>query len=365
MGRYLDNYAIDLDPGLVEHIYAAPLTRRAANLLASPTAAVDWAHRADSWFDRIAARRVERLRPDVVVCYENSALETFRAAKRLGIHTVLDAASFHHAWQDRFYSPVESVQAHKRIVCRKDAELEKAERIWTCSQLARESYIESGVASERLTALPMGVELARFRPICSPRDGGPVRFVFAGLIGKRKGADVLQSASEKLATFGVGFELTLIGNLEPSMSATDFVHCRHLAWLPQEALATELSRHDVLVLPSRHDSFGMVVAEAMACGLPVIVTENVGAKEMISDGENGRVVAAGDAESLAAAMNWFAERIDTLPKMSAAARTAAERYSWDHYRQRVIIEIANCQRANHARISSDTEVPTREVGCDA
>jgi glycosyltransferase involved in cell wall biosynthesis len=364
MDSYLDKYAIDLDPALTGHIYVAPVTRRAVKLLASPSASVDWAHRADAWFDQLAARHVERLRPDIVVCYENAALETFHTAIQLGIRTILDAASFHHSWQDRFYEPAESAKVHERIIRRKDAELELAERIFTCSQLARDSYVQSGVASERVAAVPMGVELTRFQPSRVPRERGPVRFVFVGLIGKRKGADILRTAADSLVAKDVDFDLTLIGNFEPPVISRDFGRYKHLDWLSQDALAREMVRHDVLVLPSRHDSFGMVVAEAMACGLPVIVSESVGSKEMIVDGENGKIVAPGDAESLAAAMSWFSERIDMLAKISAAARGAAERYSWDEYRRRVIIEINGCHRANHGRISNKPEVASGTVGCD-
>jgi glycosyltransferase involved in cell wall biosynthesis len=73
----------------------------------------------------------------------------------------------------------------------------------------------------------------------------------------------------------------------------------------------------------------------MACGLPAIVTENVGAKEMITDRENGLVIPAGQADALVDAMRWFIAHRHELPTMSLAARKSAEQYDWTNYRQRV------------------------------
>ena len=83
--------------------------------------------------------------------------------------------------------------------------------------------------------------------------------------------------------------------------------------MSHDRLAAEMPRPDVLVVPSFFDSFGMVVAEAMACGLPVVVTQNVGAKEMISPGVNGLIVPAGDAGALADAMRLVHQESRAAP----------------------------------------------------
>jgi glycosyltransferase involved in cell wall biosynthesis len=343
--QHLAAHAIDIEPQLVKHVFVAPIVRRLASRFASYAIAVDWSHRGEAWFDWLAAREVAALKPDIVVCYENAALATFQTAKKLGIRTVLDAASFHYAWQDRFYDPVESRRAHRRIVQRKEAEIKLADRVLTVSELARESYLEAGVEDKRTKAVPMGVDLSRFVPKQDARQNGPVRFVFVGQIGPRKGADVIRAAIERVHAQQTSFQLTLIGNYEMSPYFDQVKHCRHIGWLSHAALAAELPKHDVLILPSRHDSFGMVVAEAMACGLPAIVTENVGAKEMVTPELNGTIVPAGDAISLADAMGWFIDHLDRLPEMAAAARASAERYSWNEYRSRVVATLCEvCHR---------------------
>jgi glycosyltransferase involved in cell wall biosynthesis len=332
--RYLDAYAIDVDPTLVEHHFLASVARKVAGRLGNRGRAVDWSHRMDGVFDCIAAKRLQALRVGVVVAYENAAEATFKAAKRLGIVTVLDAASFHHAWQDRLYPYVESSSAHARIIARKDREIRLADYVLVVSELARQSYLEFGVAADRVLHMPLGVDISLFQPKVTTSRDEIVRFLFVGNINRVKGADLLYQAAEALNDEGIKFELTLVGKVDPSRIGNPGQRIRHLGWLTHHQLAGEIVNHDVLVLPSRFDSFGMVVAEAMACGLPVIVSDQVGAKDLVKVGENGIVIRAGNAAALADGMRWFIEHRHHLSKMSLAARVTAEQHDWTEYHRR-------------------------------
>ena len=90
------------------------------------------------------------------------------------------------------------------------------------------------------------------------------------------------------------------------------------------------------MLPSRHDSFGRVVVEAMATGLPAIVSEHVGAKEMIAEGENGWIVPSEDAEVLAQKMQWRVKHSGKVAEKREKAVEAARKYTWKAYRRRVV-----------------------------
>jgi glycosyltransferase involved in cell wall biosynthesis len=104
----------------------------------------------------------------------------------------------------------------------------------------------------------------------------------------------------------------------------------------QPELVNHYRDADCLVLPSRFDSFGMVVAEALACGLPVIVSDMVGAKSLVVEGENGWIVPVGDVEALARRMRWCVEHRPALAEMRINAARSAQRASWPHYHQRLI-----------------------------
>jgi glycosyltransferase involved in cell wall biosynthesis len=344
LGRFLlpkkvEAYSIPIDPALVKHIYLEPVARRITRGLGPK-----WSRAAGSFADRLFDRwvcgLVGKLRPDVVVAYETGALCIFRTAKDLGVKTVLDAASIHHGWQDRFLPAVESEAAHRRTNLRKDAEIELADEILVVSKFACQSYVDCGVSSERVHAMPLGVDTNRFRPddrgVRAHQDGNQhLRFVYVGNESQLKGVEVLREAVTRLRAAGDNFTVTMIGAWGRSLEQKPDDWIIRKAWMSHDLLSSELPRHDVLILPSFFDSFGMVVAEAMACGLPAIVTENVGAKEMITNGENGHIVPAGQADALVDAMRWFIAHRAELPTMSLAARKSAEQYDWTNYRRRV------------------------------
>jgi glycosyltransferase involved in cell wall biosynthesis len=89
------------------------------------------------------------------------------------------------------------------------------------------------------------------------------------------------------------------------------------------------------VLPSRHDSFGRVVVEAMATGLPALVSEHVGAKEAVNECETGWIVPANDVDALAERMRNCVTQAEQVNRMCDAAARAAQEYSWGAYRKRI------------------------------
>ncbi len=341
LARLSPQPTLELPGEAVRHNAVMPLVRRVAETVVDAPRATDWRHRATAWFDAWAAWRLPA-DLDAVVCYENGARETFRAAKEQGATTILDAASFHHAWQDAFYEPVESDAVHRRINTRKDEEVELADHILTVSELARQSYIDAGMPPERVTSVPMGTDLSAFAPSEKMKASSePFIFLFAGHAGRRKGVDVLMAASERLAREGASHRLQFAGGADDGLFDDTAAPAERIGYLSTPDLAAAFRRADVLVLPSRHDSFGRVVVEAMATGLPVLVSEHVGAKEVIDEGDTGWVVPAEDVDALAAQMRWCIEHPEQVREMHDACVDAAQDYSWEAYRERVTEVLAS------------------------
>ena len=151
-------------------------------------------------FDRQVAKQLGRAGARAVLACEISALDTFRAAKRVGMVTILDAPSFHYAVQDRVTPVAEWLWLHERIVDVKRAEIALADHVITVSELARAGYVDGGVSDARVHAVAVGADTRLFSPGgTGDRElSAPCTFVFAGATIHRKGLDVLLEAFAEL-----------------------------------------------------------------------------------------------------------------------------------------------------------------------
>jgi len=319
-----------------------PLTRL-AGCIPDAGYAHDFSHRVMHAFDRWAAGEVRRLKPKAVVAFENSAWHTFQAAKEIGARCILDAPSFHHATAARLI-PMPTRGYLGEINRRKDQEVALADHILTCSGIAMDSYLEAGVPKGKISAMLLGATLPSGiqRPM---RAQGRIRFIFAGAMSYRKSMDLIFKAFETLKAEGLPIELTIVGGAENhdwirQANAIDGV--TYLGQKGQRDLYEEFSRSDCLLLPSRFDSFGMVVAEAMATGVPALVSSMTGARALIEAVPGSGWVVEPDYESLLQGMRNVLASESAWEMHSAKALAAAAQFTWPAYRKRVADLIKEC-----------------------
>lgn len=319
------------------HAIIFPLMRRLLTSRHLAPHTRDWIYYLKRAFDHWIAIQVRLRKPDMVICYENSALHSFRAAQAVGAICVLDAASVHyqagHAWltgtgrQDPLWVDEGKAQ-----------EIALADAILTCSEFAADTYRAAGVPDAKIYPNPIGTNLPDVSPIEKSLEG-PCRFVFSGTLMRRKAVDLLLDIFESFHHQNIAATLTLIGGVtETDLAdrARKLPNVTHQTFMPQSALFEEIAKHDCLVLPSRFDSFGMVVPEAMAVGVPAIVSDRVGAKCIIEQHPYAGWIVPCDAEALAAQMLELVQRRELLPVASVAALRAAKDYTWPSYRARVV-----------------------------
>jgi glycosyltransferase involved in cell wall biosynthesis len=112
---------------------------------------------------------------------------------------------------------------------------------------------------------------------------------------------------------------------------------RFLGFLNQSQLPSAYCAADVFVLPSLFEPFGLVVNEAMLCGLPVVVSDRVGAKfDLVRPGENGYVFPAGNIDALAAILREILPNAEHRARMGAAARRRMETWSPREYTESMV-----------------------------
>jgi glycosyltransferase involved in cell wall biosynthesis len=215
---------------------------------------------------------------------------------------------------------------HPRMQQRVHREVERASRIRAASQQAKQSYVERGVKPERIDVVLPAVDLDYFRP--TAKKDAVFRVLAVLTIDPRKGVYYLLQAFEKAAI--PGSELVIIG-------ATGDRWSRHMLQLFQarlknlrvrtadvlkDPIETTYAPASVLVHPAIEDGFGLVIAQALACGKPVIATRQSGASELITDAENGFVLESRDVDGLVDRLRLLARDESLLARFTAAAPKA-------------------------------------------
>jgi glycosyltransferase involved in cell wall biosynthesis len=296
----------------------------------------DFVHRNFHFYDWWVAQHIAQLKPKVVVAYENSAYHTFRAAKAIGARCILDAPSLHHVSQSKLLK-FKQTPYLAEITRRKNEEIASADLVLTCSPLAAESYVENGVVASKVKPILLGATLP---------DGigewhshhEPLHFMFAGALRHLKAIDHILQAFRMLNAEGLQYRLSFVGGEgEPGWveAISKTPNAFYLGSMSQVALYQQLAQADCLLLPSRYDSFGMVVAEAMACGTPAIVSTQTGAKAMIEQFPKAGWIVECDVEALYHCVKARIQNREELFAARAAALVASQEFTWQAYRKRV------------------------------
>jgi starch synthase len=300
-------------------------------------------------FDRHVARRVAELLPNMVYAYEGGALQTFRAARKHGITTIYEQPSGYWHWESKFFgeeaernpefaSLLPALKEPSGHLEWKEEELRLTDYVFVPSDHVRQTLREV-VAEEKIRVIGYGAPPVREVKQVSLDPKRPLKVIFAGSLVQRKGIGYLLDAIKML---GSQVELMLVGRRIAPHARVDEA-CNRYQWietLSHAQMLEMMQKSDVLVLPSLTDAFGLVVTEALACGLPVIVTPNTGASEIIQDGREGFVVPICRADAIAERLETLHRDRDLLANMSRQAQATAAKNSWDNY------------RANWARILS-------------
>jgi glycosyltransferase involved in cell wall biosynthesis len=201
------------------------------------------------------------------------------------------------------------------------------------SETVRDDLVKNfGFPHERTAIVPYGVnpELLCVRSV--PTRG---RVLFTGTADLRKGIHYFAMAAERLVERGFRYEFRVAGNVQPSVSTK--CECRHLRFLgrvPRAEMPRELAAADVFALPSLAEGAPEANLEALACGVPVVTTQE--ARAIVRDGIEGRIVPSRDPNALANAIAEIVEDRQKRERMSQAARKQARDHMWEHYGERLI-----------------------------
>ena len=209
--------------------------------------------------------------------------------------------------------------------------------VYVNSEEYRQSWIKHGLNPERLKILPRGLDTELFHPARREQAffekfgacNGEVRLLYVGRISREKDLDLLAAAYRRLRDEGLPVQLFIVGHGPYSEAfAKSLPEAFFTGYLRGNELATAYASADVFVFPSTTDTFGNVILEAQACGLPVVVSDSGGPKELVEDNANGLITKSHDVDDLARAIRALVMDPALRDRMGKSARNSVIDRSW-------------------------------------
>jgi glycosyltransferase involved in cell wall biosynthesis len=197
-----------------------------------------------------------------------------------------------------------------------------------------EVLIRHGTSQQKIRTVPYAADCQRFRPDPSKQHNYMCTFLFAGGVTQRKGIKYLLEAWTRIQR--PGWKLQLLGALpENAGPLRPYLHCIELLGRVGHAdMPGKMAAADVFVFPSLFEGSAVVTYEALACGLPSVVTPSAGS--VVRDGCEGFVVEPRDVDGLAHRMTQLGESPELRAQMSLAARARALNFDWPRYHSAVV-----------------------------
>ena len=190
---------------------------------------------------------------------------------------------------------------------------------------------ELGVERQRIARWDRGVDVGRFSPARRLRaDTEHVRVLYAGRLTREKGTDLLADAFLAARERDPRLHLVVAGGGPEAATLRERLgaHVSFLGWLEGDALAVAYASADLFLFCSQTDTFGQVVLEAQASGLPVVAVAAGGPAELIADGRTGLLCPA-DAQALGAALAGLAASRAARERLARSGRAAVAARTWE------------------------------------
>ena len=299
-----------------------------------------------NYFSLKGAKIISFKNLNIIIGWSSFSKETFIKAKKFNCIKILERGSTHIEFQKKILNDefnklnLKPYLPSNKLIQKELEEYELADYIVVPSEFARKTFIEYGVNENKIIKIPYGVDLNEFKPLDISRiKGDKFRIICTGTLSVRKGSHILINAFNQLSLKNA--ELIFVGPIETNFKKIlkNFKNLQNIIFVPkqrQEKLIHYYNNSDIFVLCSLEEGLSMVQAQAMACGLPVICTENTGGSEIIDDGINGFIIPAQNTDILKKKIIELYNDNEKLEKFKKNAIKKSKKISWEIYGNKVI-----------------------------
>lgn len=208
-----------------------------------------------------------------------------------------------------------------------------ADAVICASSFTKHSLAAAG-STKPAHVVGYGVDLELFSARAVAPAARALTVGFVGALSQRKGARYLLAALAALPRGSARLILYTRASVDRDLiRGFESVDVEIRGGLTDAELAADLKRCDLVALPSIAEGFGLVILEAMACGVPVLCTTSTGGADFLRHRQNGLLVEPGSKDAILRELEWALTHRDGLFQIGQAARAEAEKHTWAAYRR--------------------------------
>lgn len=294
-------------------------------------------------FDMWVAFNIRRSDASVFIGWSGMSLHSLNAAKKKGMIVILERGSSHIQLQQQILNEEYknfgiNFQIHKKTIAKELIEYSVSDYISIPSIFVQDSFLEYGIDRSKLILNNYGVGGYFIKREVDKNDLFTV--LYLGKLSIQKGLIYLFDAILSLTKKGYNIKCLFVGTIDLDFEPTvQSYRDNSLVFIGQRdhySLSDIISGCDIAVQPSLQDGFGMVVPQILACGVPVIVSENTGAADIIEDDKNGYIVPIRNSKAIADRIEFLYLNSEKLAEMKQNVLSNPLDLSWDAYGDRYV-----------------------------
>ena len=295
--------------------------------------------------DQWVAKGAAALDPATILyAYEDGAYHTFQEGRRKGLTCVYDLPIAYWSLRKQLFAEemdrypewaptMRGMDDSQAKLDRKTEEAKLADMIICPSDFVKRSIPSEVADPAKIAVVPFG------SPTISTSQGAyrindiskPLSVLFVASMSQRKGLADLFSAIRLMPKGSVTLHIIGAPILPLEFYQKWGPEFEYLGTMPREQVLNHMRESDVMVLPSIAEGRALVTQEALSQGLPIIITPNTGAEDLIDPGQNGFLVPVRNPEAIADKLTWFCEHRKEIESMKSNAQNSVRAFTWESY----------------------------------